>query len=42
MLDERRVAHAPQAPVDEHDDDDVPLELPAIVEDEEEAAAVRR
>jgi hypothetical protein len=42
MLDERRAAHAPQAPSDEPYDEDVPLELPAIVEDEEEAAAVRR
>ena len=42
MLDERRVAQAPQAPVDQHYEDDVPLELPEMVEDEEEAAAVRR
>ena len=42
MLDERRVAHAPQAPVDQHYEEDMPLELPKMVEDEEEAAAVRR
>jgi hypothetical protein len=42
MLDERREAHAPQAPIETYDDGDVPLDLPQMVEDEEEAAAVRR
>ena len=42
MLDERRAAHVPQAPLDDHLDGDVSLEVPELVADEEEAAAVRR
>jgi cell division septum initiation protein DivIVA len=42
MLDERRAAHVPQTPLDDHLDGDVSLEVPELVADEEEAAAVRR
>ena len=42
MLDERRAANTPQLQVEDAYEADIPLELPAMVEDEEEASAVGR
>ena len=42
MLDERRAAQTPQLQVEDTYEADIPLELPPLVEDEEEASAVGR
>ena len=42
MLDERRAAQTPQLQAEDTYEPDVPLELPQLVEDEEEASAVGR